>query len=203
MLIIIEFIYGSWYNEYRFTFMENAQMKYVFFTDIHGSYTAMKKAIEITEREGATNIVFLGDLYYHGPRNPLPEEYNPMKVCEAVKSLDKPNIIIKGNCDAEIDEMITEREFLVGDVIEVDGKTILLTHGHHINADKPSKCKFSSVIHGHTHVNSIKTVDGVVYVNVASLSMPKMNAPKSYAVYENKVITIKDVDGSVLMSTEI
>ena len=178
-------------------------MKYVFFTDIHGSYSAIKKAVEIIDREQAEHIVFLGDLYYHGPRNPLPEEHNPMKVCETIKSLNKPSILIKGNCDAEIDEMITEREFLIGEVLEVDGKTILLTHGHHVNADNPTKCKFSSVIHGHTHVNSIKSVDGVVYVNVASLSMPKMGAPKSYAVYEKGIVTIKDVDGNVLMSTNI
>lgn len=178
-------------------------MKYVFFTDIHGSYTAIKKAIEIIDREHADHVVFLGDLYYHGPRNPLPEEYDTMKVCEAVKALNKPSTIIKGNCDAEIDEMITGRDFLISDVIEVDGKTIFLTHGHHVNADNPSPCTFSAVIHGHTHVNSIRKVDGVVYINVASLSMPKMNAPKSYAVYEASVVTVKDVEGNVVMSTQI
>ena len=54
-------------------------MKYFIATDIHGSYFFAKKVVEEFEKSGADKLVLLGALYYHGPRNPLPEEHAPMK----------------------------------------------------------------------------------------------------------------------------
>ena len=53
-------------------------MKYFIATDIHGSYFFAKKVVEEFEKSGTDKLVLLGDLYYHGPRNPLPEEHAPM-----------------------------------------------------------------------------------------------------------------------------
>ena len=47
----------------------------VFVSDIHGSFGYAKMIPEILQREEADKLVILGDLYYHGPRNPIPEEY--------------------------------------------------------------------------------------------------------------------------------
>ena len=61
-------------------------MKYFIATDIHGSYFFAKKVVEEFEKSGADKLVLLGDLYYHGPRNPLPEEHAPMTVAELFTS---------------------------------------------------------------------------------------------------------------------
>ena len=50
-------------------------------SDIHGSLYYAKKLEEIIGKENPSGIVILGDLYYHGPRNPLTKEYNPSEVC--------------------------------------------------------------------------------------------------------------------------
>ena len=61
-------------------------MKYLVASDIHGSLYYAKKIIEKFEEEQANKIILLGDLYYHGPRNPLPNEYE-------MKNWTPPNII--------------------------------------------------------------------------------------------------------------
>ena len=86
-------------------------MKYIVFSDIHGSLYYANKMKEIIERESPDKIILLGDLYYHGPRNPLPEEYNPKEVSVLLNSMKENIICIKGNCDAEVDEMISEFQF--------------------------------------------------------------------------------------------
>ena len=86
-------------------------MKYLLVSDIHGSLFYTKKLEEIIAKEQPNKIIFLGDLYYHGPRNPLPKDYSPMEVCKIFNHLKDKLIAIKGNCDAEVDEMISEFKF--------------------------------------------------------------------------------------------
>ena len=62
-------------------------MKAVVISDIHGSGYYAEKIKEINERENPDKIILLGDLYYHGPRNELSQEYKPMKVAEILNSL--------------------------------------------------------------------------------------------------------------------
>ena len=57
-------------------------MKYLVFSDIHGSAFYAKKIKELVNKENPDKVILLGDLYYHGPRNPLPQEHNPMEVCK-------------------------------------------------------------------------------------------------------------------------
>ncbi|MDD4048351.1 MAG: metallophosphoesterase, partial [Clostridia bacterium] len=55
-------------------------MKLLFISDIHGSLYYTKKALEVYKKEAADYIVLLGDVLYHGARNPLPVEYDPKEV---------------------------------------------------------------------------------------------------------------------------
>lgn len=83
-------------------------MKVLVISDIHGSGYYADKIREIVERENPEKIILLGDLYYHGPRNDLSQEYNPMKVAETLNSMKDRLLVVRGNCDAEVDEMISE-----------------------------------------------------------------------------------------------
>ncbi len=60
-------------------------MKIFFISDIHGSLFFLKKALERYKEEKAKYIVVLGDALYHGPRNPLPHDYNPQAVAKSFK----------------------------------------------------------------------------------------------------------------------
>ena len=55
-------------------------MKVLVISDIHGSSYYAKKIKEINKKEEPDKIIVLGDLYYHGPRNELTQEYKPMEV---------------------------------------------------------------------------------------------------------------------------
>ena len=61
-------------------------MKYLVVSDIHGSNYYTNKIKEIVNYEQPNKIILLGDLYYHGPRNPLTKEYNPMEVAKILNS---------------------------------------------------------------------------------------------------------------------
>ena len=55
-------------------------MKLLIASDLHGSLAYAKKLIEIYTKDSYDHLVLLGDILYHGPRNPLPMDYNPKEV---------------------------------------------------------------------------------------------------------------------------
>ena len=83
-------------------------MKYIIASDIHGSAHWCRKLVENFKREGADKLILLGDLLYHGPRNALPEEYNPMEVAAMLNEPELKSMGVRGNCDAEIDQMVLD-----------------------------------------------------------------------------------------------
>ncbi len=175
--------------------------KILFFTDIHGSLYAMKRICSVIEEEQPDKVVFLGDHLYHGPRNPLPREYNPLGIVELINSINVPTILIKGNCDAEIDEMVLGRHLFSRYTLNIDGKQIICTHGHKL--DKLDINGVFAVLYGHYHVNRISDKDRVHFINVSSASLPKDGCPESYGMYNDGKIVIKDLfRGNILMGTD-
>ena len=71
-------------------------MKLLIFSDIHGSGYYVNKIKNIVETEKPDKLILLGDLYYHGPRNMLPKEYNPMHVSEVLNSFKDIILCVKG-----------------------------------------------------------------------------------------------------------
>ena len=53
------------------------EMKWMIASDIHGSAVYLEKLLEAYKQEKADRMLLLGDLLYHGPRNDLPEGYQP------------------------------------------------------------------------------------------------------------------------------
>ena len=68
----------------------------------------------------------LGDIYNHGPRNNLPEEYSPMQVAELLNGMTDKLMVIKGNCDSEVDTMISDFDFIEQGALIDCGKKIFL-----------------------------------------------------------------------------
>lgn len=176
-------------------------MKYLVVSDIHGSAGYLKKFMKIVEGEKPEKVILLGDVYYHGPRNKLPKGYAPMKVAEMLNSIADKIICAHGNCDAEVDQMISKFTLAEKQELEISGKKFLFVHGHHLNfQDMPKEYDF--VFGGHTHVSGIKEVDGVMYVNPGSLSLPKGGTTNSYAKIEDNKISIISVGGKVVLEKE-
>lgn len=180
-------------------------MKYIVASDIHGSSYYAKKLLEVFEKENANELILLGDLYYHGPRNPLPKEYNPMEVANMLNGFKSPLHVTKGNCDAEVDEMISNFKFNDNIKMLIGEKRFYFTHGHHENIDnKPDNVDV--LVYGHFHTGFIIKKENVVFINTGSTTLPKNNTSNSYLVIEEnnllnekKVeINLKDLEGNLI-----
>lgn len=171
-------------------------MKLIVISDIHGSSFYMNKMKQRIDTENPDKIVLLGDLYYHGPRNPLTKEYNPQEVAKILNSLKSKIIAIRGNCDAEVDQMISEFNLQEYAILENGGKKFFFTHGHKFNIDNPPTEEFDILVYGHFHTGFIKEKDGKLFVNSGSISLPKNNTPNSYLTIDDDNIYLKDITGN-------
>ncbi len=178
-------------------------MKLFIASDLHGSSHYAEKLIGRYIEEKADKLILLGDIYNHGPRNQLPKDYNPMRVAEVLNNAKENLIVIKGNCDSEVDNMISEFSFIDDMVVISGGKTVFLTHGHVYNKDKMPKTNFDAIIYGHFHTGFIERKDGVVVANTGSLSLPKNHTKNSYIILEEDSITLKDIDGKDIETIKI
>ena len=172
-------------------------MKLLICSDIHGDLNAMENVLLAFRDEHADKILILGDLLYHGPRNDLPEGYNPKGVIKLLNENKNLILSVRGNCDTEVDQMVLEFPILADyAILELDGITVFATHGHHHNtATPPPIMEGDILLHGHTHVQTITPFgDGNYYINPGSVSLPKENNPKTYAIYENRCFEIKAFD---------
>ena len=161
-------------------------MKLVIASDIHGSAHWCGKLMELIEKEQPDRIVLLGDLLYHGPRNDLPKDYAPKQVIPMLAQHKDKILAVRGNCEAEVDQMVLPFPCMADyALLEADGLTMYLTHGHHANPDAlPPLTEGSVFLSGHTHVKLDKVVGGIRCLNPGSVSIPK-DGSNSCMIYEN------------------
>lgn len=174
-------------------------MKLMFVSDIHGSYDSIRRIIDIFNKEKMDKLIILGDILYHGPRNPLPEGHNPKEVAILLNEYKDKIIAVRGNCDAEVDQMVLEFDVMATYTrLYIDNRCFFLTHGHHYDRTKlPSLNKGDVFVYGHYHIPELEEQDGIVIVNPNSISLPK-KGDKGYAVYENGEIILYNLDEEVL-----
>ena len=173
-------------------------MKILIISDIHGSSYYAEKIKEIDKREQPDQIILLGDLYYHGPRNQLTQEYNPMKVAGILNDFGDKLRTVRGNCDAEVDEMISDFKFEPEIQINVNGKNVLFTHGHFHNMDSVPDKTIEIMFYGHFHTGFIEEENCIIFANPGSISLPKNNTEHSYIIFDEEKITLKDVEGKII-----
>lgn len=175
-------------------------MKYMIASDIHGSAYWCRKLLDIFTSESFDRLVLLGDLLYHGPRNDLPEEYAPKEVAAMLNGLKGSVLAVRGNCEAEVDQMMLEfpvlAEYAFIEAPAAAGNTgIFLTHGHHYNINNPLPVKAGDImLYGHTHVPLDETRNGIRFLNPGSVSIPKEDSGHGYIVFENNVFTQKYIE---------
>ena len=177
-------------------------MKIIVASDLHGSLDWSNELLEQVNKIKPNLIVLLGDLYYHGPRNPLPDGYNPKVLSEILNQFKDQLLVLKGNCDAEVDEMISEFKFHSSLSMNVAGKTVFFSHGHNFNIDSFPEGDFDVMFYGHFHTHFIKEKDGKLFVNPGSVSLPKDGTKNSFAVISDEGVSIFDFDGNLLDSKD-
>lgn len=175
-------------------------MKLLIASDIHGSAFYCRQLLEAYEKEQAERIVLLGDILYHGPRNDLPKEYAPKEVIRMLNEHKDEIYAVRGNCEAEVDQMVLEFPVLADYMLLFDGNcAIYATHGHVYNETHlPPMKKGDVLLHGHTHVLRAEEKDGIFILNPGSVSIPKEENPPTYATLENGRFQIKTFDGETV-----
>ena len=166
--------------------------KFLIAGDLHGSAEYCRKLIDVFKRERAEKLLLLGDILYHGPRNPLPKEYNPSESAAMLNSIKEKIICVRGNCDSEVDQMVLNFP-ISSDYASVfaDGVGIYLSHGHRAT---PPLRQNDVYVTGHTHV-PLKENCGYIHLNPGSLSLPKDDSAHSCIIYENRVFRFVNLNG--------
>lgn len=201
-------------------------MKFLIFSDIHGSQTSCQKVISFFEKLNCDKIIILGDILYHGPRNPLPQGHNPKGVIEILNSYSDRIFCCRGNCDAEVDQMVLNFQIMSDYVHLFDNNLdIFCSHGHIyaptlLDGTKPAGCetalKSPNILapgvffYGHTHVSVLeKNKMGITVCNPGSISLPKGDTEPGFAVLETKnseninhKISLLNIEGKVLKTLE-
>ena len=180
-------------------------MKWMIASDLHGSAFYCKKMLEAFERERADRLLLLGDLLYHGPRNDLPQEHAPKQVIAMLNEYKNEIIAVRGNCEAEVDQMVLEFPVMADYAILVlNGLTFFATHGHLFNQDQMPPLKAGDIlVHGHTHLLKAEKVNGHYILNPGSTSIPKGGNPATYAILDEQDFKIFDFDGNVVKEAKL
>lgn len=178
-------------------------MKLMIASDLHGSYASAKKLLECFREERAEELILLGDIYYHGPRNPLPNEYGPMDVAALLNGMKDRLVVIRGNCDSEVDEAISEFPFLDARTVRYGNLSITLEHGHRYNDIHLPPVVGDVFLHGHTHMGYVKRQNGVVMGNPGSVSMPRGGTPASYLILTESALSLHALSDSALLAKEL
>ncbi|WP_422478493.1 phosphodiesterase [Pleomorphochaeta sp. DL1XJH-081] len=179
-------------------------MALVVASDLHGSATWTRRLLNACEVEKASQVVLLGDILYHGPRNPLPEGYDPPEVARLLNADAARIVAIRGNCDSEVDSMVLQFPLFDFASVTVDGHRFLCTHGHRFNDQQlPPMVAGDVLLFGHTHIYLAEDRDGLFVLNPGSVSLPKGGRTNTYMVYRNDVCSIKDFSGEVLATLTV
>lgn len=154
-------------------------MRIIIASDLHGDAERCAELLHRFNAEGAARLVLLGDILYHGPRNDLPPGYAPKRVIEMLNQHANVIDCVRGNCDAEVDDMVLDFDVLTPEkTLEIGGLRLLLTHGHKL--DRVDMRGYDAVLYGHTHIPAKEMRDGVWLLNPGSLSIPKNESDYSY-----------------------
>ncbi len=182
-------------------------MKLFFASDIHGSLPATEKVIARFLSSGAEQLVLLGDILNHGPRNPIPEGYNPSLVAQRLNELAARIIAVRGNCDSEVDQMLLQFPMMMDYawVLLESGQRLFLTHGHTYNQQAmPLLQAKDTLIHGHTHIPvAMQNDEGIHIFNPGSVTFPRQDYPASYGLFTDGELKVIDFDDNELMSVTL
>ena len=182
-------------------------MKIGIISDTHGCHERWSLAYDKYFKD-ADMIIHAGDVLYHGPRNPMLDDYNPAKLAEKINACPMPVVICRGNRDSEVDTLVLDMPIQAPyTYVVAEGLKIVTTHGHYVETDEAKDkmvqaLKADLFISGHVHINVLEKRDNTVFLNPGSPSLSKREDGRAtVAVLEDKKISIIDINtDEVIMS---
>ena len=174
--------------------------RYMIASDLHGSAEYTRQLVDAYHREQPDMLILLGDILYHGPRNDLPAGYAPKEVIALLTPLAGRILCVRGNCDAEVDQMVLPFPLMAEySILPIEGHRIFITHGHiHNTQTPPPLARGDILLHGHTHVPAcLHQPGGWWYLNPGSVSIPKEGSARGYMTLEGGTFYWKTLAGKV------
>ena len=175
-------------------------MKIGIISDTHGHEMAWQKAWE-KQFQNAHMILHAGDILYHGPRNPMKEDYNPAGLVQRINTCPVPVIIARGNCDSSVDasclELPVEAPYAY---VVAEGLRIIITHGDTVMSDAEKDAmarhlRADLFISGHIHTTVLEKRGQTVFLNPGSAALSKReDGRNTFAVLQDGEIRIYDID---------
>lgn len=180
-------------------------MRYLILSDIHGCLSRLEHVLQFFEQEQYDMLVILGDILYYGPRNSVPEGMDAPGIVERLNPLADRIIAVRGNCDAEVDQMLLHFPIMADYALLVEGgKRLFLTHGHRYNPQQRPTLGIDALIYGHTHLWELELREGIVCCNTGSITFPKGgNEPTFATLDEGGILRVRALDGEVLKSLSL
>ena len=166
-------------------------MRILFLSDIHGVPSTLERALKAADTLGYDRIALLGDLLYHGPRNGVPSFYDPEKVAAILNGLADKIVAMRGNCDAEVDQLLFSFPMMADyALMDAGSETFFLTHGHLWNEHRLPPVGIGTILaHGHTHVPELKRLEcGLSIFNPGSVSLPKGGSSCSFGYFDGEAL---------------
>ena len=179
-------------------------MKLMIASDIHGSAHWCARLLEVWKNEGQPRMLLLGDLLYHGPRNDLPDAYAPKQVIEMLNGIKEKLMCVRGNCEAEVDQMVLAFPVMADYcALPLEENILYAAHGHACGENNPPPLvKGDVLLCGHTHIPAFNVHDDFTYVNPGSVSIPKNGSAHSCIVFEEGVFSWIDLETGVIWRQE-
>ena len=175
-------------------------MKIGIISDTHGHEMAWQKAWE-KQFQNADMILHAGDILYHGPRNPMKEDYNPAGLVQRINTCPVPVIIARGNCDSSVDasclELPVEAPYAY---VVAEGLRIIITHGDTVMSDAEKDAMARHLrpdlfISDHIHTTVLEKRGQTVFLNPGSAALSKReDGRNTFAVLQDGEIRIYDID---------
>ncbi|CCQ95955.1 Phosphodiesterase family protein [[Clostridium] ultunense Esp] len=157
-------------------------MKIIAVSDTHGRIEEFVNKVNSMEK--ADLIIHLGDYVEDG--------------LDIENKTGIKTVIVKGNGD------FFYQEYKEDEILEIEGKRILLTHGHKYNVRygidnllyKGEEVKADLILFGHTHVSTFIEESGIIVMNPGSPSMPRgFDRRKTFGIIDIKQkINIKIIE---------
>lgn len=180
-------------------------MKYLLISDIHGCLPTLEQALRFFEAEHYDMLCILGDILNYGPRNRIPEGIDPKGIVERLNKMRDKIVAVRGNCDAEVDQMLLDFPIMADYALLVDGgHRLFLTHGHVYNEEHRFPLVGDILFYGHTHLWKLEpTAEGGAVCNLGSITFPKGGNEPTFATYEDGRIDMRRLDGSIVKTLNV
>lgn len=165
-------------------------MKLLMLSDIHGMSNNLLLLEEKVNIKSFDKIVILGDIF----SGSLKEEKDEKRIIDFLNKYKDKLIVVRGNCDSKSD--ISKVPVEVDDVsyLNMDNFDFYFTHGNIYNYYNNDTFSNGILVYGHEHIPYIKEDSDMIYLNTGSISLPRNDYGKTFAIYEDKTLKVYQLE---------